>query len=722
MTSVAAPAGSTSCVPNSSLASHPGGNQFLHPQKQQRRTRGVRESGETALSLGTTSTARRSKSVVSGKGHPEESHGWCSFNTWGSLLFFVMGVAPWLVVNGIFVEMPILVTTQPEGEKIAAIIGAIVQVGNAAPFIYLPLRYRYGLSLTTTNAVVLVLCLAYTLLIGAFCTDTIAGHSLPLFIITFLAGVSGCLSKVTWFPFAAQYKQSAIASMSSGMGLSGLLVVVLGAVQGVGNAKSPSKSDPSGHSVGNDTSYTAAPSDSSDTHFVFSLHSFFYILSGIALVTVLAFIYMVRSKEFNRRWGTAETMPVAPAAPRHAQTPTPSPAAPAHPPTPARSSSVVNALNCESAIEESSAGSFATKVDDCDGDVVAAAAADEVPLDVCSDSDTESDSSSLDAISVAGFEPSPGDGMMFRSLVRESDEAHDCAHIRVDSTGASTPAPPSAVGAPQKANPDWKHVLMVGKYELCAAYLNSFVNYAAIPGLFPYLQKDQGMIFWATTLYYTANFVGRYLPSCAETERVLLLISMFFSVGVWLFVIGSMSDAPSYVTSDEWWATIGAPVFIFSFLNGYCSTMIPQMIKKREAVAGTPSASPGRKSPAPSHRPSINNGNGHDNAHERSALLGGDAAQGGVDATHTEDRPRRAHRQHRLNTQEREALLQVLGIANQVCFHGRRRRTKRTLASHTHTQLGSLSGTYMTLVFSSLGVLKKFASDTPVSITLPIVM
>eukprot|EP00754_Rhynchopus_humris_P014142 Rhum_TRINITY_DN14378_c0_g1::Rhum_TRINITY_DN14378_c0_g1_i1::g.84319::m.84319 len=692
MTSVPA-----SCVPNSSLASHPGGNQYLHPQKQ-RRSWVTRESGETAITLSTTSTARRSKSVVSGKAHPEEPHGWCSFNTWGSLLFFVMGVAPWLVVNGIFVEMPILVTTQPEGEKIAAIIGAIVQVGNAAPFIYLPLRYRYGLSLTTTNAVVLVLCLAYTLLIGAFCTDTIAGHSLPLFIITFLAGVSGCLSKVTWFPFAAQYRQSAIASMSSGMGLSGLLVVVLGAVQGVGNAKSDNKNEPSGHSAGNDTGYTASPSDSSDTHFVFSLHSFFYILSGIALLTVLAFIYMVRSKEFNRRWGSAETLP---AAPRHApQTPTPTPTVPAHPPTPARSSSAVNALNCEGAIEESSAGSFATKVDACDGDVVAAEAAEETPLDVCSDSDTESDSSSLDAISVAGFEPSPGDGMMFRSLVRESDEAHDCAHIRVDSTGASTPAPPSAVGAPQKANPDWKHVLMVGKYELCAAYLNSFVNYAAIPGLFPYLQKDQGMIFWATTLYYTANFVGRYLPSCAETERVLMLIAMFFSVGVWLFIVGSMSDPPSYVTSDVWWATIGAPVFLFSFLNGYCSTMIPQMIKKREVVAGTPSASPGRKSPAPSHRPSINNGN--ESAHERSALLsGGGAAQGDAGTACAEERPRRVHRQHRLNTQEREALLQVLGIAN---------------------QLGSLSGTYMTLVFSSLGVLKKFASDTPVSVTLPIVM
>eukprot|EP01060_Flectonema_neradi_P035119 TRINITY_DN6360_c0_g1_i1.p1 TRINITY_DN6360_c0_g1~~TRINITY_DN6360_c0_g1_i1.p1 ORF type:complete len:464 (+),score=54.35 TRINITY_DN6360_c0_g1_i1:48-1439(+) len=157
---------------------------------------------------------------------------WSLYGWW---LFFLLGAAPWLVVNGIFIEMPIFTKKLPEGDKLAAIIGAVVQIGNAAPFAYLPLRHRYGLRQDITVCVMLVVEVAVCLLLCFTWDEYIGGHSIPLLLTTFLGGVVGCTSKVTWFPFAGDYRKEAISAMSTGMGMSGLLGVLLGAAQGAAN-------------------------------------------------------------------------------------------------------------------------------------------------------------------------------------------------------------------------------------------------------------------------------------------------------------------------------------------------------------------------------------------------------------------------------------------------------------------------------------------------------
>ena len=51
--------------------------------------------------------------------------------------FFFLGLAPWLIVNGVFCEVPILVANLPEGKGISSMLGAVVQLGNVAPVVTL---------------------------------------------------------------------------------------------------------------------------------------------------------------------------------------------------------------------------------------------------------------------------------------------------------------------------------------------------------------------------------------------------------------------------------------------------------------------------------------------------------------------------------------------------------------------------------------------------------
>jgi hypothetical protein len=75
------------------------------------------------------------------------------------------------------------------------------------------------------------------------------GHSIPLMIGIFVAGVAGCSSVVTVYPFAAPYSPVATSALSAGMGLNGLVAAVVSIIQvwrgyGRGNAVNANETGP----------------------------------------------------------------------------------------------------------------------------------------------------------------------------------------------------------------------------------------------------------------------------------------------------------------------------------------------------------------------------------------------------------------------------------------------------------------------------------------------
>eukprot|EP01060_Flectonema_neradi_P021010 TRINITY_DN2851_c1_g2_i1.p1 TRINITY_DN2851_c1_g2~~TRINITY_DN2851_c1_g2_i1.p1 ORF type:complete len:453 (+),score=42.25 TRINITY_DN2851_c1_g2_i1:106-1359(+) len=171
--------------------------------------------------------------------------------------------------------MPILTDTQPEGEGLAATIGAVVQIGNVAPFVGLAARHYMGVTQSTLIFTVLFINISSAALLAMFSKDTIGDHSLPLLGLTLISSIGSCLSKIVWYPFAATYRQEAISAMSVGMGLSGLVCVLLGAVQNA-NAKIEDLR--------------------------FQPKVFFSAMAGICAVGLAAYVYMIWSKKFALYW------------------------------------------------------------------------------------------------------------------------------------------------------------------------------------------------------------------------------------------------------------------------------------------------------------------------------------------------------------------------------------------------------------------------------------
>ena len=463
----------------------------------------------------------------------------------GWALFFAIGTAPWLLVNGIFVELPIFVNVLPEGEGVAAIIGALVQAGNIG-LLYIPLRYTCGFNLSVTVCAVLALCCGSSVLAALLSTETIDGHSIPLFAITFFAGLGGCVSKVTWFPFAGNYRADAITAMSSGMGLSGLLVVLLGALQRVGNVEW------GGGSGSNDNNKTLGDDDDV---LLFSEQTFFGTIAVLLGVSAAAYGYVLFNRSFGTAWGT-------------------------------------HIDNLSPSAEHDSPIQNAAPLHDGHSNVSFAA----------------SDTTDL--------------------LQNLTDSFHNSL---VTSRRLS-----------------WRTLLLhEGTYEISFACVNSFVNYMIFPGALPYLQASSGRIFWATTVYYTANLVGRYFPFFAETNKLSGPILVNVAIGAYLLYVATLGGmAPDYIESNVWWASVAVPMGVFSFVNGFCSTMLPQMIKRREEMGGGEGEGEG-------------DGDG-DGAAETTALVQKEVPTG--------IRGWLIRSKGKLNRDQREALLQILGIANQVCF------------------------------------------------------
>jgi len=94
----------------------------------------------------------------------------CSITCRESWLFFVVGLSSWLLVNGLFLEVPLLVSSLPEGYTLVSFLVIMVQVGNIFGLFYLFLR-----SVFETNSfqkyivlIVLVYGTAVCVLLGLF--------------------------------------------------------------------------------------------------------------------------------------------------------------------------------------------------------------------------------------------------------------------------------------------------------------------------------------------------------------------------------------------------------------------------------------------------------------------------------------------------------------------------------------------------------------------------
>lgn len=158
-------------------------------------------------------------------------------------LVCIFGMGSWVAINGVWAELPILLITQPECYRLAAILSVVVQVANIGPLIYsiaklicsvchVPLVYLEVISVYT----LLTIGVIASILLSFFWSTTghIGGqsHSIVLIILTFFLALVDCTSSVVFVPFMKHFPAIYLSALYIGEGLSGVIPSILALIQG----------------------------------------------------------------------------------------------------------------------------------------------------------------------------------------------------------------------------------------------------------------------------------------------------------------------------------------------------------------------------------------------------------------------------------------------------------------------------------------------------------
>ncbi|NXL36601.1 S52A3 protein, partial [Glaucidium brasilianum] len=217
------------------------------------------------------------------------------------LLACVFGMGSWVAINGLWVELPLLVTVLPEQWDLPSYITIVIQMANVGPLIVtLMHRFRPGLLKEVTVIYVVVSVGVVACLLLAFLwsyTSPIAGrpHSTAFLLLTFFLALVDCTSSVTFLPFMMQLQPQYLTSFFIGEGLSGLIPALIALGQGAGISTCANVTHVVNITTGNET--MESTNFQLETRYLpanFSTFFFFLLMTGMMLACLLAFFFLAR--------------------------------------------------------------------------------------------------------------------------------------------------------------------------------------------------------------------------------------------------------------------------------------------------------------------------------------------------------------------------------------------------------------------------------------------
>eukprot|EP01048_Picozoa_sp_COSAG05_P021408 COSAG05_NODE_3930_length_1769_cov_1.417964_1_plen_423_part_00 len=152
------------------------------------------------------------------------------------VLFVVFGISSWITINGIFAQLPLLVTTLPEGWALGSYLGLAVQAANLGPLLYLSLRRWAGFPSipAATYGIMCVSVVSMGLLALTWrATATIAGRetSVALIGLSLTSALSDCSSSVIYWTYVGMFAPQYVSGLAVGESMSGVVAALLTALQ-----------------------------------------------------------------------------------------------------------------------------------------------------------------------------------------------------------------------------------------------------------------------------------------------------------------------------------------------------------------------------------------------------------------------------------------------------------------------------------------------------------
>lgn len=213
------------------------------------------------------------------------------------ILACLFGMGSWVAINGMWVELPLVVPKIPEGWYLPSYLTVLIQMANIGPlFITLMHRFRPGMLDEQPIIYSIVgLGIVATFLLAFFWEHTVmiegSPRSVPLLLLSFLLSVVDCTSSVTFLPFMMRLRPQYLTTYFAGEGLSGLVPALVALIQGVGvvhcqNATLAGAADTNISTLA-DGDFEAIYQPAK-----FSVQIFFLFLSAMMVVCLVAFILL----------------------------------------------------------------------------------------------------------------------------------------------------------------------------------------------------------------------------------------------------------------------------------------------------------------------------------------------------------------------------------------------------------------------------------------------
>lgn len=226
------------------------------------------------------------------------------------VLACLFGMGSWVAINGMWVELPLIVPEIPEGWYLPSYLTVLIQMANIGPlFITLMHRFRPGvLDERPVIYSIVGLGIVATFLLAFFWRHTVtigaSLHSVPLLLLSFLLSVVDCTSSVTFLPFMMRLRPHYLTTYFAGEGLSGLVPALVALIQGVGVVHCQNMT-----LTGNNTDSSSAELQAIYQPAKFSAQVFFIFLSAMMVVCLVAFILLnyhpavARERQNDRYFG-----------------------------------------------------------------------------------------------------------------------------------------------------------------------------------------------------------------------------------------------------------------------------------------------------------------------------------------------------------------------------------------------------------------------------------
>lgn len=225
------------------------------------------------------------------------------------VLACAFGMGSWLAVNALWVELPLIVNTVPEGWDFPSYLTVIIQLANLGPLL-VTLMHKLQPGLLREHLIIysiLSVGVVSSFLLAFFWDETtvVAGRqsSMAFFIITFFLSLVDCTSSVTFLPFMMQLPAKYVTSYFIGEGLSALVPGVIALAQGVGIAECVNASETAGNQTGGNATLQTVYLPPN-----FSTEVFFFLLAAMMCISLIAFIAL---KNLPRTYTSADNLVVA---------------------------------------------------------------------------------------------------------------------------------------------------------------------------------------------------------------------------------------------------------------------------------------------------------------------------------------------------------------------------------------------------------------------------